>query len=149
MGGVSLDNVSRADWVLVALAVLLVVDLLFLPWISVSVGRASESATATGAPNGVLGILAVLSTIALIADLAIERFLPTIPVPNLGAGRADTRLVLATMTTCFLALKLVLHLGHLGYLAFGFWVALVATAGLVYVAWQCATGRAPSRQRVR
>jgi hypothetical protein len=146
---VSLGKLSRADWVLVALAALLLIDLLFLPWISVSVGRASESATATGDPNRLLGILAVISTVALIADLAIERFVPIIPVPKLGASHTDTRLVLAVVTTVLLAVKLVLHLRHLGYLTFGFWVALVATSGLVYVARQCATGRAPSRQQVR
>ena len=62
-------NVSRDDWILGGVALLLIIDLLFLPWFSVSVAAgafsATFSSTATGAPSGLLGILAVLALIAV------------------------------------------------------------------------------------
>ena len=54
----SVENVSREDWIIGGLALLLVIDLLFLPWFSV-LGR--SRLTATDAPDGWLGVLAVLA----------------------------------------------------------------------------------------
>ncbi len=61
----NVDNVSRDDWILGGLALLLVIDLLFLPWFSISVGPLSATLTATGAPDGWPAVLAALVTIAL------------------------------------------------------------------------------------
>ena len=132
----NLANVSRDDWILSGVALLLVIDLLFLPWFSISVGPFSASTTATGDPDGWLGILAVLAVIVLIADLAIERFSPGTALPNIRGSRTETRFVLAVVTAFFLALKFLFHINHFGDLAFGFWAALVLTAALVYFALQ-------------
>ncbi len=60
----SLDNVSRDDSIVGGLALLLAIDLLFLPWFSGSCGPFVNSvpcsATATDAPDSLFGILAVL-----------------------------------------------------------------------------------------
>ena len=132
----NLDNVSRDDWILSGIALLLVIDLLFLPWFSVSVGPVSLSVSATGAPDSWLGILAVLVTIALIADLAIERLSPGTALPNIRGSRTETRFVLAAVTAFLLALKFLFQINHFGDLGFGFWAALVLTAALVYFAMQ-------------
>jgi hypothetical protein len=137
---VRLDSFSRDDWILGGVALLLVIDLLFLPWFSVSVnlGTASVSvtSTATGDPDGWLGILAVLTTLALIVDLAIERLSPGTALPNIRGSRTETRFVLACVTAVLLALKFLFQINHFGDLGIGFWLALVLTAGLVYVALQ-------------
>lgn len=136
----NIENVSRDDWILGGLALLLIIDLLFLPWFSVtvSVGTVSISATSTGTgdPDGWLGILAVLALIAVIADLAIERFSPQTTLPNVGGSRVMTRFVLVGAAAVFLFLKFLFQISHFGDLGFGFWIALVLTAGLVYVALQ-------------
>ena len=132
----NLANVSRDDWILSGVALLLVIDLLFLPWFSVSVGPVSLSVSATGAPDSWLGILAVLVTIALIADLAIERLSPGTALPNIRGSRTETRFVLAAVTAFLLALKFLFQINHFGDLGFGFWAALVLTAALVYFAMQ-------------
>jgi hypothetical protein len=137
---VNLNNVSRDDWILGGVALLLVIDLLFLPWFSVSVSAGAFSATvtstATGDPDGWLGILAVLAAVALIADLAIERFSPGTALPNIRGSRTETRFVLAAVTAVFLLLKFLFQINHFSDLGYGFWVAVVLTAGLVYVALQ-------------
>lgn len=137
------DSVSRDDWILGGVALLLIITLLFLPWfsVSVSVGPVSASFTATGTddPDGWLGILAVLSALALIADLGIERLSPGTALPNIGGSRTQTRFVLACVTALFVALKFVFNI-HFSDFGFGFWAAVVLTAALVWIAFQTRSG---------
>jgi hypothetical protein len=132
---VNLNDVSRDDWILGGVALLLVIDLLFLPWFSISVGPFSASTTATGDPDGWLGILAVLAAIALIVDLAIERFSPGTALPNIRGSRTETRLVLAALAALFVGLKFLFHI-HFSYFDYGFYLAVVLTVALVYFALQ-------------
>ena len=76
------DNITRDDWIIGGVALLLVIDLLFLPWFDISAGPfGSFTLTATDAPSGWTGILAVLLGLALIADLAVERLAPQTTLP--------------------------------------------------------------------
>ena len=129
----TLDNVKRADWILAAVAILLALDLLLLPWFDVSIGPFSVTSTATGAPDGWLGVLAVLATLALVADLAVERLSPQTRLPALAGSRATTRLGLAALAALFVALKFLFHV-HFSLFGFGFWAAVVLTAALVVLA---------------
>ncbi len=137
------DSVSRDDWVLAGLALLLVIDLLFLPWFSASVSlgafSASFTATATDAPDGAFGILAVLAALVLIADLGVERLSPGTALPNIGGSRTQTRFVLACVTALFVALKFVFNI-HFSDFGFGFYLGVVVTAAVVWVAFQTRNG---------
>ncbi len=137
------DSVSRDDWILAGVALLLVIVLLFLPWFSASVTigsfSASFSATATDAPDGAFGILAVLSALVLIADLGVERLSPGTTLPNIGGSRTQTRFVIACVTALFVALKFVFNI-HFSDFGFGFYAAVILTAGLVWVAFQTRSG---------
>jgi hypothetical protein len=139
------ENISRDDWVVGGLALLLAIDLLFLPWFDVSGTvfgvTVSASSTATGAPDGWLGILGMLAAIAVVADLAIERLSPATALPNIGGSRAQTRLVLAGLATLFLALKFLFHINHFSDLGFGFWAAVVIDGGLVFSALRISQGQ--------
>jgi hypothetical protein len=142
----SLDNVSRDDWIVGGLALLLAIDVLFLPWFSISVGvgafSASFSSTATGAPDGWLGILALIAVIALLADLGIERLSPQTTLPMLGGSRTMTRFILAGAGGAFLLLKFIFHINHFSDLGFGFWAAVVLTGGLVFSTMRASQGQA-------
>ena len=131
----NVDNVSRDDWILGGVALLLVIDLLFLPWFSISVGLLSLTSTATGSPDGWLGFLAVLAALALIVDLAVERLSPQTVLPAVNNSRTHTRLILAGVVALFVALKFLFHI-HFSYFGFGFWAAVVLTIALVYFALQ-------------
>jgi hypothetical protein len=139
----SLDNMSRDDWIVGGLALLLAIDLLFLPWFTFSAGigsfSISVSSTATGAPDGWLGVLAVIAAIALLADLAVERLSPQTQMPLIGGSRANTRLVLAGITAAFVVLKFLFHI-HFSLFGFGFWAAVVLTVALVYSAFRVSRG---------
>jgi hypothetical protein len=140
----SLDNMSRDDWIVGGLALLLVIDLLFLPWFTVSANigivSVSASSTATGAPDGWLGVLAVIAAIALLVDLVVERLSPQTQMPMIGGSRSQTRLVLAGITAVFVLLKFLFHI-HFSYFGFGFWAAVVLTAGLLFSALRVSRGQ--------
>ena len=128
-----LSKFTRDELIMAGVALLLALDLLFGPWfdISVSFGTFHVSATssATGSPDGWLGVLALLTTLALIADLALER-LGNVDLPAIGGGGATTRLVLASVAAGFVGLKFLFHI-HFDLFGFGFWAAVVLAAALV------------------
>ena len=135
----NLDNVSRDDWIVGGLALLLAIDLLFFPWfhVSVTIGpvTASADSTATGDPDGWLGILAVISALLVLVDLAIERLSPQTEIPAISGSRTMTRFVLAVAAAFFMALKFLFHI-HFSYFAWGFYVIVVVTVAFVYFAAQ-------------
>ena len=77
-------------------------------------------------------MLAVLATLVLIADLAVERFSPQTTVPALGDGRTDTRFIIACVAALFVALKFLLQI-HFSEFGFGFYLGIILTAALVYL----------------
>ena len=103
---------TREELILAAVAILLVFDLLFLPWFEVTIGlgslELSASSPGTGAPDGWLGVIGVLASLALLADLALER-LTTAELPTVGDGRGTTRFVLAIIAAACLGLKFILN----------------------------------------
>jgi hypothetical protein len=128
-----LSKFTRDEIIMAGVALLLAIDLLFLPWfdISVSFGDFHVSATSsgTGSPDGWLGVLAVLAALAVIADLALERF-GNVDLPAINGGHATTRFVLACVAAGFVALKFLFHI-HFDLFGFGFWAAIVLAAALV------------------
>lgn len=134
-----LERLSGEDWVLGTVAVLLIFDLLVLPWFSfgatIRFGSSSlaigGSATAVDAPDAWLGVLALLSSAFLVADLGFERLSPETRLPSIAADRETTRYVLACVAAGLIALKFLFHIGRFGELALGFWLAVLLVAALV------------------
>jgi hypothetical protein len=134
-----LERLSREDWILVAVGIVLIFDLLVLPWFSfgatISVGTASVSIggslTAVDAPDAWLGVLALLSCAFLVADLGFERLSPETRVPSIASDRETTRYVLACVAAGLIGLKFLFHIGRFGELALGFWLAVLLVGGLV------------------
>ncbi|WP_288037391.1 hypothetical protein [Acidiphilium sp.] len=120
------DALSRDDWIVGGLALLLAIDLLFLPWFSYLI----FSLSATDGPDGWAGILAVLAALAIVGDLLVERLSPQATLPNLGGSRTATRLRLAIAAAVFVALKFIFNI-HFSLFGFGFWAGVVLTAALV------------------
>jgi hypothetical protein len=132
------DSIGREEWIFGGLGLLLVIDLLALPWFSFSIGPFSASLTATDAPDGWLAILAVLAAVVAIADLGVERLSPGTALPSIRGSRSETRLVFAALAALFVALKFLFHI-HFSLFGFGFWVAIVLAAGFVVLARRLST----------
>ena len=138
----NIEDISREDWVLAGVALLLLIALLAFPWFSITVGPFTATATATGAPDGWLGVLAVLVLVALIADLAIERLSPQTALPKIGGSRTQTRFVLAVAAAVLVALKFLFHI-HFSLFGWGFYASVVLTLGLVWLANQARGAASP------
>jgi hypothetical protein len=136
----SVDNIRRDDWLLAGVALLPVVDLLFLPWFDLGIGPISVTSTATGTPDGWLGMVAVLAALALITGLRVERLAPGTRVPAVSGSCTTTRLALSAVTALFVALKFLFHI-HFNLFGVGFWAAVVLTAGLVVLVARAHRGR--------
>ena len=79
-------------------------------------------------------MLAVLATLALIADLALEHVSPDTQMPSIEGSRTQTRFVLAGRCGAAGGEVHVLNLSHIGDLGSGFWFGAVVAAALVYAA---------------
>jgi hypothetical protein len=149
------ENARRGDWLVGGLALLLVLDLLILAWFSfggtVTVGSTSISVggslTATDAPDGWLGVLAVISSLLILVDLLIEQLSPQTAVPAIGGSRTNTRFVLALATAVFMALKFIFHLGSFSNLGLGFWIGAALVIALVYFSLQARNAATVARPR--
>jgi hypothetical protein len=125
-----LSRLSRGDRIVVIAGALVVIDLLFLPWISISVPVIGTVVSYTGisAPNGFLGFLAALAAAAMVAQILVSKFttakLPDLPVPWPRAHMLGGIVVLA-----LLLLKLLLHTNLLG---FGAYLGILFAAGLAF-----------------
>lgn len=131
-----LSKFSRDDWIVASIALLLAIDLLFLPWISVNLGIFGVgSSTGTGWPSGWLGVIAVLAALALVVDVALDRLASHhYVVPAIGGSRASTRVLLAVVAAGCVALKFLFNVSvTTNYWAFGFWAAIVLAAALIVV----------------
>jgi hypothetical protein len=147
---VNVQEVRRDDLIIGGLALLLVVDLLFLTWLSLG-GNGfppGRNYTATDAPDAWLGILAVISAVLIVLDVVIEQVSPQTAVPAIGGSRTATRLVLALVAGLFMGLKFLFHLGSVSNLGLGFWLGAVIVIALIYFAMRARTAAlaAPHRR---
>lgn len=137
----SRDKVTRDDWIVGGLALLLMIDLLLFPWYSVTVGAGSftvsESFTAIQAPYAWPAVLAVLVLLALLVDLGVHQWAPGTNVPAIGGGRGPTRFALAILAAVLLAIKFLLHIANFGV---GFILAVILAAALIYASLQRSRG---------
>ena len=128
---------TRDELILGGIALLLVIDLLFLPWFDITVGfgtfRVSATSSATGSPDGWLGVLAVLVALALMAYIAIERLAADVELPTISGSAATTRLVLAAVAAGCVALKFLFNI-HFSLFGVGLWGAVVLALALVVIA---------------
>ncbi len=135
------SDFKRDDWLVIGLALVLAIDLIALPWLSFSFGPISATAAATSAPDGFLGILAFLLALAVGADLVIERASPQTTLPNIGGSRTTTRWWLTVVAAVLVALKFLFHI-HFSYFGFGFYLAVILTAGLLFATWKLSKDQA-------
>ncbi len=140
----NLENVTREDWLVGGLALLLAITLLFFPWFSISVSigafSTSVSSSATGSPDAWLGVLALLAAILIVADIAIERLSPQTQLPAIRGSRTSTRFILAVVAAVCVALKFLFHI-HFSLFGWGFYLTVILAAALLYLTIQARAGR--------
>lgn len=124
-----LDKLSKGDRIVVVTGLALVIDLLFLPWYSITIANlVTVTRTGVGAPDAFLGFLGMVIALAMALQIVLARFtdvkLPDLPVPwpraHMLGGAAALILLL---------LKLVLHTSYLG---FGAYLGILLAIGLTF-----------------
>jgi hypothetical protein len=136
-------DITRDDWIVGGLALLLLIDVLLFPWYTATnianhgTFAVPESRPAVQAPHAWPAILAALALVLLLVDLGLHRGMPEIEVSAIGNRRRTLRFVLACVAAAFLALKFLLHIGNLGW---GFVLAVIVAVALLYAALQVNRG---------
>ncbi len=129
----NVENVRQEDWIIGGLALLLAIVLLFFPWYHVSASfgpiSVSRDASATSSPYAIWGVLALITSLAVLADVALERLSPQTAMPSISGSRAMTRLAIVGLTVLLLVIKFLAHIGDFGW---GFYVGVVVLIALVY-----------------
>jgi hypothetical protein len=131
---VDFSKLSREDLMVGGGALLLVIDLLFLPWHSI----VGFDFSGTDAPGGIWGVLALIVTIAVLVDLSLARFSPATQVPTTQLGRDMTRTAAAGLA---LLLVLIKFIDNTSFLAIGTWLGIILAIVVVAGAWLNAQGR--------
>ena len=121
-------KLTMGDRIVLAAGILLVIDLLFLPWHSIDLGVLSVKRTGVQSPNGFYGVLALLIAVVMVAQIVVARLtaakLPQIPLPW---GRVH--LIAGVVVLALLLLKLVIETDYLG---FGAWLGIILAAVLAF-----------------
>jgi hypothetical protein len=124
-----LSKLSSGDRIVVITGALLVFDLLFLPWISVTIPLyGTVSYSGISAPNGFLGFLAALAAAAMVAQILVSRF-TSARVPDLRVPWPRAHMLGGVFVLALLLLKLILHTNLLG---FGAYLGILLAAGLAF-----------------
>ena len=144
------SKLSREDWMVGGGGIVLIISLLFFSWYSfggVTVGGQSfggGSASATSAPYAIWGILALIVTILVVADLALARFSPATQVPTTQLGRDLTRAAAVGLVAFLLLIKFIAHVGSFG---FGFFIDVIFVIVVFTGAWMNAQGKSTTVSR--
>lgn len=133
-----IKKLSVGQRILSGAGLFLLLDLLFLPWHRISVSfpgvtTVTESTSGIQAPNAFLGLLAFLLVAGLLAQVILSEF-TSVKLPELPMSWARADLLAAGGVAGLLVVKLVLETSFLGI---GAWLALAATALLVFGAFLC------------
>ena len=124
-----LDKLTLSDKIIAGTGIVLIIDLLFLPWHSVDIGFASFTRSGVESPNSFWGVLALLLTIAVVAVTLLRVFKPDTKLPDLPVSWDRAIFFGAAAVLVLLLLKLFLEMDSLG---FGAWLGILLAAGLTY-----------------
>jgi hypothetical protein len=126
---VDFNKLSKGERIVAGAGLLLVIDLLFLPWHHITVrGLLSASRTGVQSPNSFYGVLALLLALVMVAQVVVSKLtaakLPDIPVPW-----AQVHLIAGIAVFALLLLKLLVETSYLG---FGAFLGLIFSAALAF-----------------
>lgn len=121
-----LDKLSLSDKIIAGTGIVLIIDLLFLPWHDIPV---FDDISAIESPNSFWGVLALILTIAVVAITLLRVFKPETKLPDLPVSWDRATFFGAAATLGVLVLKLILETDFLG---FGAWLGLLLAAGMTY-----------------
>ena len=134
-----LAGLSAGERTVVIAGLLLIADLLFLPWYDIDLGPLDEAVntTATGVqePYAGYGIAAVVLVVIMIAQIALAKLL-SVRMPRLPVPWSQIHLILGIFVAVVLVIKLVRLTDSLGY---GAYSAILAGILIAYGGYRIAS----------
>lgn len=126
----NLQKLSLGQRIIAGSGILLIFDLVVLPWHRIDLGAIGGTLTrsAIEAPNGGLGLLALLAALVVVAYVALSAF-TEVAMPVLPVSWAQAQLAGAAATAAFVFLKLAVETSALGI---GAWAGVILAAAVVY-----------------
>jgi uncharacterized membrane protein len=142
-------RLSQGEWIVLVAGLLLIADLLFLPWHDIRLGAQLEAlvdTTATGVqqPYAGYGIAAVVLTALMMVQIALAR-LAAVRLPNLPVPWSQVHLILGIFVAVVLVIKLVRLTDELGY---GAYSAILAGILVAYGGYRIASEPIEPEERV-
>ena len=129
------SRLTTGDKILGGTAIALVIDLVLLPWHSISVSGYGVSYSATSSaierPNGLFGLLALLVLFAIIG-VTIVRKLTDTELPETPKPLGELTFYAAVGVLAILLFKVIIKTDVLG---FGCYLAILLAGGMVYRAY--------------
>ena len=127
-----LKRLSPGERYLSLAGILLLLDLLLLPWhrISIGVGPFGVTASRSGieSPNGFLGLLAALVAVAVVARILLSEF-TSVALPDLPVSWQQADLIAGAAAAALVVLKLI---AETSYLSIGAWLAVPLAGVMAY-----------------
>lgn len=125
-------KLSQGDRIVLAAGIVLIIDLLFLPWyhidLSIFVPGAVASRSAVQSPYAGYGLIAFLVTLVMVGQIVAARFTSAkLPDPPISWGQIH--FLAGGIVAVLLLLKLAAETHALG---FGAYLGLLLAAGLAY-----------------
>lgn len=118
--------------IILGAGVVLIIDLIFLPWHSVDLIIGTYTRSGIESPNSFWGVVALLVTIAMVTWIVLTRF-TTVKVPDLPVPQSQAMFIAGIVVLAVLALKLISETDALGY---GSWLGILLAGGLAYGGFQ-------------
>jgi len=126
---VDFNKLSKGDKIVAGAGLLLVIDLLILPWHHFTVrGILSVSRTGVQSPNSFYGVLAMLLALVMVAQVVVSK-LTTAKLPDIPVPWAQVHLIAGIAVLALLLLKLLVETSYLG---FGAFLGLILAAALAF-----------------
>lgn len=124
----SINDLDNNEKIIGGAGVLLIIFLLFLPWHSVDTPFGSFTRTAVESPNGFYGVLALLVTIVMVAQLGLSKF-TSVELPNPPVPWARVHMIGAIVVLALLVLKLLVETDALGFSSY---LSVILAGGMTY-----------------
>lgn len=129
-----LSKLTKGDKIVLAAGLLLIIDLLFLPWHKIDLGggllgiSVSVKRTGVQSPNAFYGVLALIIALVMVAQIVVAKFttakLPVLPIPW-----SRVHLIAGAAAFVLLLIKLIVETD---FLSFGAYLGILLGAALAF-----------------
>jgi hypothetical protein len=133
-----LSRLSLGERIVLVAGVLLIIDLLFLPWHSIEIdlgGLANTlgvdtttNRTGVQSPNAFYGIVALILALVMVVQIVLDR-LTSVTLPDPPVPWAQVHVIAGITVAIMLVIKLIVETD---FLAFGAFIGLLAALAVAY-----------------